>query len=71
MTAGNSTDCRCKNNQVTSVYHHLREADAPLAMGYLPTQHWNRTFALSKGLKYGTIFPELQKPFCGRGGAWR
>ncbi|MCI6035989.1 MAG: spore coat associated protein CotJA [Firmicutes bacterium] len=40
-------------------------------MGYVPTQHWNRTFALSKGLKYGTIFPELQKPFCGRGGAWR
>lgn len=71
MTATNHTDCCCKNNQTASVYHHLKEADAPLAMGYVPPQHWNRTFELSMGLKCGTIFPELQKPFCGRGGAWR
>ena len=71
MTAGNNTDCRCKNNRVAAIYHHLREADAPLAMGYVPDQHWEHTFEPARGLKCGTIFPELQKPFCGRGGAWK
>ena len=71
MIAGNNTDCRCKNNRVAAIYHHLREADAPLAMGYVPDQHWEHTFEPARGLKCGTIFPELQKPFCGRGGAWK
>ena len=71
MNAGNNADCRCKKNLTTAVYHHLEEADAPLAMGYIPNQHWDHTIELSTGLKYGTIFPKLHKPFCGKGGAWK
>lgn len=32
-------------------------------------QYWNAVYDLEKGLAYGTIFPELNKPFLGvRGG---
>ena len=41
----------------------------PLAMGYVPMQRFGRTFELGTGLEAGTIFPELHKPFCGKGGA--
>lgn len=41
----------------------------PVAMGYVPWQHWHTVYGLEKGLKCGTIFPELNKPFMGvRGG---
>ncbi|MDO4297215.1 MAG: spore coat associated protein CotJA [Lachnospiraceae bacterium] len=46
-------------------------ADAPLAMAYVPYQHWNQTFEPCRGLQLGTIFPCLCKPFCGKGGACR
>lgn len=38
----------------------------PLAMAYVPKQHYEQLFDLSKGLKMGTIFPELCLPFCGQ-----
>ena len=37
----------------------------PLAMAYVPWQHWNKIYDLEKGLEVGTIFPELNKPFLG------
>ena len=40
-----------------------------LAMGYVPRQQFGRTFDLRTGLQAGTIFPDLHKPFCGKGGA--
>lgn len=41
----------------------------PLAMDYVPWQHWHTVYDLEKGLSRGTIFPELYKPFLGvRGG---
>lgn len=40
-----------------------------LAMGYVPMQQFGRTFDLQTGLQAGTIFPDLHKPFCGKGGA--
>ena len=40
-----------------------------LAMAYVPWQCYQDTFDLSKGLRMGTIFPELCKPFCGKRGA--
>lgn len=66
-----SADCGCResrNRAVDEIYRHLYEADAPLAMGYVPDQHWNKTFDLDRGLQAGTIFPCLYKPFCGKGG---
>lgn len=73
------TDCRCNTatatsvspSAVSSIYHHLYEANAPLAMGYVPYQHWEEPFELCKVLHLGTIFPCLYKPFCGKGGRFR
>ena len=41
----------------------------PLAMAYVPDQTFQKTFDHTVGLSKGTIFPELCKPFCGKGGA--
>ncbi len=64
------TDCGCgpANARVDAIYHHIHESNAPLAMGYVPYQHWETTFELCRALQCGTIFPGLHKPFCGRGG---
>ena len=41
----------------------------PIAMAYVPWQHFDRIFEnLEDAYKTGTIFPELDKPFCGRRG---
>ena len=41
-------------------------SDMPLAMAYVPKQSYSQMFDLQKGLKMGTIFPELCLPFCGK-----
>lgn len=39
----------------------------PLAMAYVPWQHFEKMYDdLEKAYKYGTVFPELNKPFTGR-----
>lgn len=39
----------------------------PIAMAYVPWQQSARTYEnLEEGFWYGTIFPELNKPFMGR-----
>ncbi|WP_283683324.1 spore coat associated protein CotJA [Parablautia sp. Marseille-Q6255] len=40
-------------------------------MGYVPCQSWGVTYDLCHALHTGTIFPELHKPFCGKGGKCR
>jgi hypothetical protein len=40
----------------------------PIAMAYVPWQRFGQTYDLSKALCVGTIFPELDKPFCGKRG---
>lgn len=42
--------------------------DLPPAMAYIPSQKMYKTYSPSKGLSMGTIFPDLCKPFCGKGG---
>ena len=37
----------------------------PVAMLYVPWQRWNQTYELDRGLKAGTIFPDLDRPFRG------
>ncbi len=37
----------------------------PLAMAYVPMQQFKRIYELEEALQYGTIFPELNKPFTG------
>ena len=43
----------------------------PLAMAYVPMQMWSQPLSPCKGLQLGTIFADLNKPFCGKGGAWK
>lgn len=38
----------------------------PLAMAYVPWQHWKETYEPCKALSIGTIFPELNFPFLER-----
>ena len=45
-------------------YHGLDRL--PLAMSYVPWQQWNNLYDPSKGLWIGTIFQELDLPFCER-----
>lgn len=42
-------------------------AETPDAMAYVPFQQFNTTYPAERGLNYGTIFPELNKPFLGGG----
>lgn len=36
-----------------------------LAMAYVPMQHFKNVYELEEALSFGTIFPELNKPFMG------
>jgi len=38
----------------------------PLAMAYIPMQKWGPIYDPEKGLKQGTIFPDLDFPFLGK-----
>lgn len=42
--------------------------DMPLAMAYVPWQRWQNIYDAEKGFCNGTIFQELNLPFCGVGG---
>lgn len=46
-------------------------AGMPIAMAYVPWQFFDKTFELDEALQCGTIFPELSKPFYGKGGCPR
>ncbi len=41
----------------------------PPAMAYVPDQRLKKMFDHATALQNGTVFPELCKPFCGKGGA--
>lgn len=57
-------ECGCRNDDVLN--------SLPIAMAYVPWQHWKKTYELDKALCVGTIFPELDKPFVGcKGGVRR
>lgn len=43
-------------------------AGMPIAMAYVPWQHFHKSYEPQKALMAGTIFPELDKPFTGRNG---
>lgn len=48
---------------------NCQDGNFPVGMGYVPWQHWHTVYDLDKALESGTIFPELNLPFCGvRGG---
>ncbi len=42
--------------------------ELPLAMAYVPMQKYGAVYEDDRALCAGTLFPDLNKPFCGRGG---
>lgn len=46
-------------------------AGMAIAMAYVPWQFMHETYEPDKALHCGTIFPELNKPFLGKGGCPR
>nr|WP_294491677.1 spore coat associated protein CotJA [uncultured Mediterraneibacter sp.] len=45
--------------------------DMPVAMAYVPWQHWKDLYEPRRAFESGTIFMELDKPFLGKGGGRR
>lgn len=46
-------------------------AHLPVGMAYVPWQCFQDVYEPDKAFQYGTIFPELNKPFYGKGGCPR
>ena len=42
--------------------------EGQLAMAYVPMQVWRQLYDPNVGFSKGTIFTELDKPFCGKEG---
>ena len=42
--------------------------DQVVAMAYVPWQTWDNIYNARMALQRGTIFADLDMPFCGRGG---
>ena len=42
----------------------MEQMDFALAMAYIMVQSWGQTYEPATALKRGTIFPELDLPFC-------
>ena len=61
-------ECKRPNSNRGSYYSMDSLGQFPIAMAYVPWQRFGQTYDLSKALCAGTIFPELDKPFCGKRG---
>lgn len=58
----------CRNTKSTQICRSDPLASYPIAMAYVPWQSFHKLYDFHEGLSRGTIFPELDKPFCGRRG---
>lgn len=62
----NQKSCSCNKKSDT-----FSLDDIIPAMAYVPWQTFDKAFPLCHALSVGTIFPILEKPFCGKGGRCR
>ncbi len=58
------TGCSCADD-MNEQHTHNRFDKEPLAMAYVPWQHFGELYPPCKALHEGTIFPELNQIFCG------
>lgn len=63
--------CAQQNPTAPSCQQQYNLENMPLAMAYVPWQHFSQVYEPDKALAYGTIFPELNKPFLGKRGVLR
>lgn len=61
-TAQSSNSCRIPRDPMDGMV---------IAMAYVPWQKWQNISEVCRGMEQGTIFEELNKPFCGKGGCNR
>ena len=61
-------ECKHPTDRRGNYYSMDALGQFPIAMAYVPWQRFGQTYDLSKALCVGTIFPELDKPFCGKRG---
>lgn len=52
----------CPTVQLMEFNRELQEL--PLAMAYVPIQPWGDTYQPARALCRGTLFPQLDLPFC-------
>lgn len=75
LNLGNSChNNACHNNTEPTPngsFDSMHLGSLPIAMAYVPMQQWRNVYSLKDGLERGTIFPELDLPFEGRGGMKR
>lgn len=58
----------CTETHTDNYCTHDLLSGMPIAMAYVPWQEWRNLYSAEKALCRGTIFEELDKPFCGIGG---
>ena len=66
--------CGCDDKKCTYMRQkgYLEDSEYyPVGMSYTPWQSWKCTYDGHRGLMSGTIFPELDKPFCAAGRCMR
>lgn len=70
MRRPSAHDCGCGSADPSAAAHVKHDAAEcrSIAMAYVPWQHFSRTYELEQAIETGTIFPELDKPFTGKGG---
>ena len=56
----------CMRAQTENAFDNTYLGRLPLAMAYVPFQQWGNIYEPYRALQRGTIFPELDLPFCGR-----
>lgn len=61
--------CECKKQSDTHAVESKCMDDCDISvMAFIPVQEFCRMYNEAEGLRRGTLFPALDKPFCGRGG---
>lgn len=58
----------CRNIQPEKACLSDPLSSFPIAMAYVPWQSFHTIYDFHEGFMCGTIFPELNKPFCGKRG---
>lgn len=61
-----NANCNSPYNQSQNA-SQMYECDCYLAIANVPWQYFTNSYDPERALKVGTLFPELDKPFLGRG----
>ena len=67
----NTPDYMRQNNSNGCHVGGSRTMPASVSPSYVPWQEWRSLYEVEKGFRCGTIFAELNLPFCWKGGAAR